>query len=464
MKRLVLISTCILFLALIGCQPTPDMPVIVGKDSAALLEKAEVREEASAPINLAERLDIPITYSTELKSKGGQLTVYVDASVIVPSSEIPIIRVKPTDFSIQQIERFAKTLFGDDAKYVEQQLYTCGYYMRIIDKLRTAIDNWDTIGQYYYDMKYDSSAAAEDDLAVYIQKAAEAPATQQGINPNFSWRYYDPTSTTKKYMEIWAMPDDSTFEEVFVSCDNESGLTTLEYSFDSFISMSASRPLTKEGEDLLTITEEAARKVALSTVADLGMNDFICVGSEKIIYQNDPLKMYSVAGYDYIFTRQISGVDVTFTNDDATYDNGFQKMLFYEKLHVVVGNKGVLHVTYSSPYEIQETVMDKTTLLPFKQVMDVFSKMIVIVNNDADAGTWGASATRTYNITKIQLGLMTVFEQNSDCYLLIPVWDFIGYDTLSTASGTNTFNENMLQSYLTINAIDGSIIQRGLGS
>lgn len=68
--------------------------------------------------------------------------------------------------------------------------------------------------------------------------------------------------------------------------------------------------------------------------------------------------------------------------------------------------------------------------------------------------------------------------QTGQDYLLIPVWDFYGYKQLLTEDGTDyalaakVINEEELkqqrlrearQSFLTINAIDGSIIDRERG-
>jgi hypothetical protein len=58
-------------------------------------------------------------------------------------------------------------------------------------------------------------------------------------------------------------------------------------------------------------------------------------------------------------------------------------------------------------------------------------------------------------------------------YLLIPVWDFYGYKTVFCADGSNFYEraqmdymlENLKEplNFLTINAIDGSVIDRNYG-
>jgi hypothetical protein len=59
---------------------------------------------------------------------------------------------------------------------------------------------------------------------------------------------------------------------------------------------------------------------------------------------------------------------------------------------------------------------------------------------------------------------MCVREQNCDTGLLIPVWDFRGYEYVSgDIEGSYLVESNGYKSFLTINAIDGSIIDRSSG-
>ena len=56
----------------------------------------------------------------------------------------------------------------------------------------------------------------------------------------------------------------------------------------------------------------------------------------------------------------------------------------------------------------------------------------------------------TIEIDRIELGLMRVYEQNNlDTGVIVPVWDFYG-----------KINGKSEGTYLTINAVDGSIIDR----
>ncbi len=97
-------------------------------------------------------------------------------------------------------------------------------------------------------------------------------------------------------------------------------------------------------------------------------------------------------------------------------------------------------------------------MLPFDQIKKIFENMILT--------KYGASGTEeaesaSINITGIRLGLARVTEQNNNAYgLLVPAWDFFGvYDT----GNGYPIGYDGFESLLTINAVDGSIIDRQIG-
>lgn len=66
------------------------------------------------------------------------------------------------------------------------------------------------------------------------------------------------------------------------------------------------------------------------------------------------------------------------------------------------------------------------------------------------------------HINDVRLGWMMVPRQNSqDVLRLIPVWDFYGYNIVENTHTEETEKEEYLgHSQLTVNALDGSIINR----
>lgn len=100
--------------------------------------------------------------------------------------------------------------------------------------------------------------------------------------------------------------------------------------------------------------------------------------------------------------------------------------------------------------------------------MDIYEKMMLIKNADYMEN----AKELTYKIDRIVFGYTRIYEPKSDSRsgVLVPVWDFFGsYEgTYKEEAEWETGSENFLyapqyESYLTINAIDGSVIDRGLG-
>ena len=222
-----------------------------------------------------------------------------------------------------------------------------------------------------------------------------------------------------------------------------------------------------EDEDvtsLLSVDESEAYILACNTIKEIGLEDFVCVGQHGTIYRDGGPHGPLQAVYDFIFTRQFHGVDLTYTNDDTSSSDEYAKPWQYEKVHVLIDDGGVFSVRYQGPIEIAEILLDATQLLPFSEIQRTFEKMVLIVDNMADTGIWGAT-TQEYVIMDIRLGLMSVQEADSDTGLLLPVWDFMGYSRFHEApSGRiSELETNGYQSFLTINAIDGSVISRSRG-
>jgi hypothetical protein len=85
--------------------------------------------------------------------------------------------------------------------------------------------------------------------------------------------------------------------------------------------------------------------------------------------------------------------------------------------------------------------------------------MMPVVDNIYDE--FEQAPTCDMYITDVSLGLARVTEKDiGTSGLVVPVWDFMGYteDSYGQVAGKDGYN-----SQLTINAIDGSIINRAFG-
>ena len=123
----------------------------------------------------------------------------------------------------------------------------------------------------------------------------------------------------------------------------------------------------------------------------------------------------------------------------------------YETLTYFVNDDGMVGLWWEAPYEAVDIVSNDSALLRFADVMGIFEKMFTVAN---------AGLNKTVTIQNIRFGYARIAEQNKvDSALLVPAWDFFG--TVEDANGTVI--DDPERSLFTINAIDGSIIDRAFG-
>ncbi len=169
-----------------------------------------------------------------------------------------------------------------------------------------------------------------------------------------------------------------------------------------------------------------------------------------------------LTAYHVIFKRCANGVIETCT-DKRAFSNEYSEPWEYERIDFIIDDAGVFRFEYNAPYEVVESVLDKTELLPFERIREVFERMIVIVNNGYDENERIKEGDGfEHHIYHIRLGLASVPEEGRETGLLVPAWDFIG-SACARSNGKgdlSQLDENERCSFLTINAVDGSIIDR----
>ena len=168
--------------------------------------------------------------------------------------------------------------------------------------------------------------------------------------------------------------------------------------------------------------------------------------------------------YAFIYTRHPDGIPVNNPgNLGVAYDEyGFVSE--QEELIIAVGENGIEYLRYSSPCSVGETVTENAELLPFSEIREIYEKMLLLsiqyyeINNED-------LKQNLRHIYEIRFGYMTVY-QNDGSYLYTPVWDFYGTRRLSGTGGygaQDTIPPEYEDPVLTLNAITGDVIDRGLG-
>jgi len=136
----------------------------------------------------------------------------------------------------------------------------------------------------------------------------------------------------------------------------------------------------------------------------------------------------------------------------------------YERCVVIVGDDGIQKFELYNPYDVGEIQTENVKLMYFDSIIKIYEQMMEVSNADIV----NYEAKRTYHIRNIKFGYTRIYDPSSDndAGLLVPVWDFFGgFDATDLDGNFSHKNSGELstQSFMTINAIDGSVIDRSLG-
>lgn len=171
-------------------------------------------------------------------------------------------------------------------------------------------------------------------------------------------------------------------------------------------------------------------------------------------------------GYRFYYTRVLNGIPVSYVyvQGGADTESRVQTTMYapvppYEKLFIDVGENGIFQIQLQHPLQIGD-VMGEAALLPFDQIMEVFGRIapLSIAANELNS-KFGKKYVNNHYIKEIRLGYMCTMDRDRpERHLLIPVWDF--YGEREFRDGYYTFDN---QSLFTINAMDGTVIDRDYG-
>lgn len=446
MKRIIIVF--LLCALLLACQPTPEEEFVVNKaDQQQMLDNANREDEKNEITDLYERLGAPKTYQAELSGTEGRLRVEVDAQVILPESELPIVRVEPCVMSRSDVLAYVDAVFSPDMQFVDSESgnwQTKGFYAHEIEKAKWAMDHWNDGGSIIYDMDCSSPSDVQEKwLNKYYMWQAEAPDASPRIERDqvdIGW--------------IVATADDLHYSDlIVVSNPWDNSVDRIDYRRSYF-----DNPNVHYMQNVPNgIRKEDAVAAAEALVAKLPIEGLTLQFAVPEIYDDDYFRQ--IPCWRLYYTRAFGGAAETFTNAECTSDNDYNHQRDVECLMIVVDEQGIAGFRYNAPQNVLETVSERTSLLPFSKIEEIFNRMILVYNNRLNDGTRNDSYW-TYHITSIRLGLVNIAEENAETGLLVPAWDFLGSFHSESKDWIENGFGNEQHSFLTINAIDGSIINR----
>ena len=350
---------------------------------------------------IAERIGAPERWQGEFQTSTGRTHVYVDMTIHIPAVEaVPLWSVEPRVFSLDEVALAADLYFGEG--------------------------RWKQV---------DSSRG----------------------DPGEGELRYEDWGTESAWYSCHVKATDGDRGQVWTSYSEREGFPGVpDYTADSVLECQDSRY--DRGKNVGTLEEAVA-------LADA----FIHPLEPDAVYESvDPrmdgymMRMdrrgQSNYGYRLYYARQVGGMLITPVNQRGARkepgDDTYTYVLPYESLYVDVGEGGVFEMRWDNPLEVKDMIAEDCELLPFETIMDILGTIAPLSIQHAEY-----EANNALYIDRAVLGYMCLQERGKPTsYRLVPVWDFFGARTIGRER-YDTHNSSLL----TINAIDGTIIDRELG-
>jgi hypothetical protein len=275
--------------------------------------------------------------------------------------------------------------------------------------------------------------------------------------------------------------------------------------------------------DNRTLDQDQARDTALAALQEMGLPHLrLTLTEENYILryasagqpgQTDPTGQTGEPGqpgkpgqtqpakrpcYTFFFARDVAGVpdnfalprpltkkftDILTENIGASglFIEGSPALLSSETAVITVAPEGIIGFVWGKANTTLTVRNGYVALLPFEEIQNICRKQLLMNYDTLTIQLHGYRTVSPGNephlvIDKIKLGMMRVprYGQAGESWV-IPVWDFYGYDThisvglgtrgetASPTEGSRYVTKSPLNSYLTLNALDGSIINRNTG-
>lgn len=487
-KYAMVASALLAALALAACQPTPEQPPVVGKGDNHLEEmiassaaspspspeasaSPETTDDSALKIAaLLEAVGAPETLSDSYTNEKGDVTVTIDAKVEAPPVDVlPAVEVKLPGFKQEQVDKLGAYFLKGAPVFTEE-------YVQTKEEIQEMIVNY---GRQIEEVKKMNIAHGDEIIKDYQNRIKEyqeqyETAPEQRKRTPATLQFNDEAG----YIAVVA--DLGKDEAASFNVNNCGGAySSFQFTNDGKGSYDSSPIYSQYSQDAaprgMKTTREDAQKAVTQCLSDLGITDMQVENVKTAVFYGDindrnDENYAATANQCYAFelARTVMGVPVPYIESSVQLDTDdpnvparpepeYENSIEPERLEILVDDTGIVGFDWSNPSEIGKALSEHVTLTPFEDVVKRAKDNIFYKNYTA----YGSKAE--IKITSIKLGLMRIMRKDKPGeYMMVPVWDFIGNQN----DGFESKEERLMfgdQSYVTINAIDGSWINRDWG-
>ena len=478
MKKIyaLLITMILLFAA---CQPTPEEAIVKSKNKDLVSEVIDANSEENQEAleedkEIIEQQIEEINRHVSLEHQiNDRVKVIVDAEVEIPTyDKIPLVRVAPENFTENHLKRLLEEVCGDNPVY----------YLNM-NKITGACLTKEEIGEILVILRG------------FAQNENLEPLTKSNLEEtieNMEERY--PAAKTKSEdipYEGGLSPDEreSYITQTELKCylgrngaaiirmsqtENKTGgfIDVMNHGYG--VAYNTFEPYEGADAEKIDMPYEECRQMAddLVRALDGGDTNMVHVSTNigyAIGHFADHTKETAPQCYMFEFAREYNGVAVKYVGIFHQGNNvNYAQRVHPERISIIIDNEGIWFFYWDGYTKYLETLTEDVPLMDFESINDIFEdycryKFSWVPQYDSVPD----DATVTINIDHIELNLMMTPEKdNLDTYIMIPVWDYIGdinYDQEIITQDGYAKKGPQNVAVLTVNAIDGTIIDREQG-
>lgn len=464
MKNLIRIFVAIIcILMIVGCQNSPSSDVVINKLESDVYSIQTSKNEA--------KYDAPTTWSEQIEN--GAVTYQIQADIQVPAATAyPIIEVAPTYFDFDSLDAIITNLLPNAKIKVEDiSIVTKQDVQQEINMILASIAKVDENHPELSENEREAYLQArQSDLEAAQEKYRQAPEELPSVEITSTREMQNQTP----YIQTAAVYDQEGEKQCIFSLRD----SHVDFRFATFFlyMTEAYDPDSKTFTEFtsmphprIELDDEHVEKAANTFLSQIGLNELYFLNSITS-------GMWFTDGEIAIFTKNYNGIPTTYAFSNNSMQETENAVIWSpESIMVYIdASYHVRRMDWLYPSDIVGTINENVALLPFNQVQHLIKKNLSYCQPDLPY--WDNITHRTIVIDKIVLGMMRVSKIKApDQYNMIPVWDCFGHfidHYESQDKSEYVLNENNdaiidenggIGSFLTINAIDGSVIDRNLG-
>ncbi|MFZ7121490.1 MAG: DUF6034 family protein [Eubacteriaceae bacterium] len=482
----VIITLCSLITA---CQSTPTDKVVISKGDDSLYSVIN-----QSPVQKFDgKYPAPDIWKETLSGLSDDLTINIDANIEISDVDAyPVAEIEPDEITQEDADKIMDVLFGDTelllpvGSDIDNPTTKKAIEAEILRLKRIKTDPESKLNSYYekgseeYNQKLTEINESIERLEKELVNAPEKNVAKEAS------REFERISLEgiEDFWQIEGYPQlvdvKSSYFNITKPINKPFYLQNIVFFKNAPYNIISSKTSNLKG---VSISIEKAEKKAVKLLEDLGIRDLevslICSAYQRGLYDRDTMKnVYDTPqSYVFYFTKNVEGTPITYQESRLNAEElskQFAPIFGQEMIRVIVDDTGILEFWWSAPSKVTNIINSNVELLPYEDIQKIFKEYIPLkcdlVNDYQD----DVIIHRTININRVVLGLTQVMKKDAlGEYMLIPTWSFFGneVDRFSAQQPggyildeNNEYTEESVgRSFLTINAIDGSIIDPTVG-